>query len=337
MPIRVLIVDDSPLVREVLRFVLGGAPDLEVIGEAANGMRALALVHELRPDVVTMDVLMPLLGGIDALGRIMAERPTPVVVVTDPREDRNRLAARALGAGAVDVFLKPPAGFDEAASHELRQLVRRAAGVRLSGVRPAVTDAPRRAPREATTVVGIVGSTGAPRLLYDILGALPPRFPWPIAIVQHTARGFAVPLASWLAGGTALKVGLAENGQRLRAGEVVLAPDDLHLRVHRGLIVELVKGPPVDGHLPSATVLLSSLAQAAGVGALGVGLTGMGRDGAEGAAVLAAAGGLLVVENPQTAVLPGMPGEALARVPKAMQAEGAEVGALLASFAGLGP
>jgi two-component system, chemotaxis family, protein-glutamate methylesterase/glutaminase len=179
-----------------------------------------------------------------------------------------------------------------------------------------------------------VGSTGAPRVLQSILSALPASFPWPIAIVQHTLRGFADSLVKWLAGYTALKVELARHGTELRRGLVVVAPDDAHLEIHAKGRVHLNPGPSVDGHRPSATVLLKSLATAYGMRAAGMVLTGMGRDGAEGAANIDAAKGLVIVEEPSTAMLPSMPGEALGRVPNALREEAERLGRLLLDLSG---
>jgi two-component system, chemotaxis family, protein-glutamate methylesterase/glutaminase len=338
MSVRVVIVDDSPLVRGLLREALTEQPDLQVVGEAGDGLAALRLIKQARPDVVTMDVLMPIMGGPEAIRRVMQECPTPIVVFAAARADQN-LAWQALESGAAEVFAKPTAGLDAVTVANLAAALRRAASARVA--RKAAPE-PAPAPpvvrptlvRGATAAIGIVGSTGAPRVLQSILSALPQSFPWPIAIVQHTLRGFTDSLVKWLAGYTPLKVELARHGSELRRGVVLVAPDDAHLEIQAKGRVHLNPGPSVDGHRPSATVLLRSLASAYGMRAAGLVLTGMGRDGAEGAATIDAARGLVIVEEPSTAMLPSMPGEALGRVPNAMREEAERLGRLLLDLAG---
>jgi two-component system chemotaxis response regulator CheB len=349
MSVRVVIVDDSPLVRGLLREALSEQPDLEVVGEAGDGLSALRLIKQARPDVVTMDVLMPIMGGPEAIRRVMAECPTPIVVFAAARADHN-LAWQALECGAAEVFAKPTAGLDAVTVANLAAALRRAASARVALKRRAAEAAAAAAPvtrtgttgtfrippaasRGATAVIGIVGSTGAPRVLQLILSALPANFPWPIAIVQHTLRGFTESLVNWLAGYTKLKVELGRPGGELRRGVVVVAPDDAHLEIQAKGRIHLSPSPSVDGHRPSATVLLRSLAESYGMRAAGLVLTGMGRDGAAGAASIDAAKGLVIVEEPSTAMLPSMPGEALARVPNALREETDRLGRLLVELA----
>jgi two-component system chemotaxis response regulator CheB len=332
MSVRVVIVDDSPLVRGLLREALTEQPDLQVVGEAGDGLAALRLIKQTRPDVVTMDVLMPIMGGPEAIRRVMQECPTPIVVFAAARADHN-LAWQALESGAAEVFAKPTAGLDAVTVANLAAALRRAASARVAR-KGAAEKAPAPLPprpvaRGGTAVIGIVGSTGAPRVLQAILSSLPATFPWPIAIVQHTLRGFADSLVKWLAGYTPLNIELARHGSELKRGTVVVAPDDAHLEIHAKGRVHLNPGPSVDGHRPSATVLLKSLASAYGMRAAGLVLTGMGRDGAEGAAAIDAAKGLVMVEEPSTAMLPSMPGEALGRCPNAVREEAERLGRLL--------
>jgi two-component system chemotaxis response regulator CheB len=339
MAVRVLIVDDSPLVRGLLRDALSDEADLQVVGEAGDGLQALRLIRELQPDVVTMDVLMPIMGGPETIRRVMTECPTPIVVFAAQQTDQ-RLAWQAMEYGAAEVFAKPTAGLDATTVSNLAAALRRAAKARVGartvaesyGERRRRTQ-PRLAP--ATGVLGIVGSTGAPRVLRAILSALPATFPWPIAIVQHTLRGFADSLVSWLSSYTDLKVEIARPGAQLRRGVALVAPDDLHLEIQSSARVHLSAAPMVEGHRPSATVLLKSLAAAYGPRAAGIVLTGMGRDGCEGAAAIDAAKGLVIVEEPATAMLPSMPVEALNRVPHATREEAERLGALLLELAGV--
>jgi two-component system chemotaxis response regulator CheB len=231
-------------------------------------------------------------------------------------------------------------GLDATTVGNLASALRRAAKARVGARTEKESYGDRRTrtqPRiaAATGVLGIVGSTGAPRVLQAILSALPPTFPWPIAIVQHTLRGFADSLVSWLATYTELKIEIARPGAQLRRGLVLVAPDDAHLEIQTGGRVFLSGAGTVEGHRPSATVLLRSLAHSYGPRAAALVLTGMGRDGCDGAAAVDAAKGLVMVEEPATAMLPSMPVEALNRVPHAIREEAERLGNLLLELSGL--
>ncbi|NVB85432.1 MAG: response regulator [Kofleriaceae bacterium] len=334
MSARLLIVDDSPLIRSVLRTVLAG-PEITVVGEAADGLQAQALVKQLAPDVVTMDVVMPMMSGLETIERIMSERPTPIVVVADVHGDTEKLAMEALDRGAVALFPKPTGGFDAHSRDELTRAITRAA--RITVRPPARTRQHRRLPtapafRAHVDVVGIVGSTGSPRTLRAILSALPSPLPYGIAIVQHTTRGFTQALASWLDESSRLDVRVARDGSRIEPGQIVVAPDDAHLEIAHGGKIRIRGDGPVDGHRPSGTVLLRSLAQTYGPRASGVVLSGMGRDGAEGAGALERAGAMVFVEDPDSAVVGGMPREALKAAPSAVVVPASQLGDALARF-----
>lgn len=313
MTIRVVIVDDSPFVREVLRAVLARHPDLEIVAEAGDGKTAERLIASLQPDVVTMDVMMPLMSGLDAIRNIMARRPTPIVVVSDARGGVAELMVQAVGAGAVDVFVKPPRGFDELAATQLASALRNAARARLPA-RPSPPAPPPRRPDDvvrrlsAASIIGVVASTGGPAVLRQLIAALPAGFAVPIVIVQHTAVGFTHALASWLRESTRANVHVGQAGQEVRG--VVIAPDEHHMEVARTKEIVLHRSPPVRGHRPSGTILLQSLA-AHGRGAVGIVCTGMNDDGAAGLAALEAAGGIAIVEDPQTAMIDSMPRAAI--------------------------
>ena len=339
MPVRLLLVDDSPLARELLRAVLSGFDDIEIVGEAGDGMRARAMVEALRPDVVTMDVLMPMMGGLETIERIMAEHPTPIVVVANAHADSPRLAIEALEKGAVEVFPKPPSGFTDDQARQLAGAIRRAARVSLArrgsaraDKRPTATIPVARGRLARIEYIGVVGSTGAPHVLKSMIAALPASCPLAIAVVQHTAIGFTEALASWLHSRSRVPVRVAVEGARLQVGEVVLAPDDRHLEIEGSGIIRLRRGPPVDGHRPSGTTLLSSLAHAFGPRAAGIVLSGMGRDGADGLAAIEAAGGIAVVESPELAVVGGMPRQALTATRSGFSAPGPALGGLLGQF-----
>jgi two-component system chemotaxis response regulator CheB len=334
-PIRVLIVDDSRIVRGVLRQVLSRFPDLLVVGEAGDGQRAAQLARELRPDVVTLDLLMPLMGGIETIDAIMRDSPTAIVVVADLDDDARHVTLSALAHGALEVFPKPRRGFDEATALALATTLRLCSRVKPPRrSRPTAARPPRAALRQLPDAVGIVASTGGPRVLLSILRALSRQAFCPILIVQHTMAGSTEPLAEWLRGSCDLRIEVARAGQRLGPGQVVLAPYDMHLSLTRELGVALDSGPRIGGHRPAGTRLLQSLAAHLRTRCLGVILSGMGSDGADGAAAIEAAGGAVLIEDPATAAVSGMPTAALSRTRAAIRETSDELGSTLAGLLG---
>ncbi|WP_243338151.1 chemotaxis-specific protein-glutamate methyltransferase CheB [Anaeromyxobacter soli] len=330
--IRCVLVDDARAFRAVLRDILSSAPGVEVVGEAGDGREAVSLVKALRPDVVTMDVRMPRLDGLAALEEIMRVAPTPVVVVSgEAGGEAQQLSFRALQLGAIEVLAKPrdpgTARFERQAE-AIRQAVRAVAGLLLVGRRRASRPppAPRReeprrpAPERARVtvpeagvapeVLALVASTGGPAALARILARLPRDLPIPLLVVQHIAAGFEAELARWLDSLTPLAVGLAVDGAPLAPGTVHLGADGRHLGV-RGRTVRLSEEPPVHGFRPSGTQLFASLARELGPRGGGIVLSGMGRDGAEGLALLRAAGGYTAAQSAATCVVYGMPKAAL--------------------------
>jgi two-component system, chemotaxis family, protein-glutamate methylesterase/glutaminase len=340
MAVRVLIVDDSPFIREVLREGLSQYPDIEIVGEASDGKRAERMVMDLRPDVVTMDVVMPMVGGMDAIRSIMTRCPTPIVVVSDVQGDHNLLSLQAMEAGAIDTFAKPRAGFDHAAAGKLADLLRAAARIRVSS-RAKTADpvnAARRPLRQRARrveFVGIASSTGGPQTLRRFLQELCRQGEGvpPIAIVQHTAVGFAGTLTSWLDSYAGFSVCMAQEGKRVDPGTIVVAPDDRHLEILPGGLVHLSDGPKLGGHRPSGTMLLQSLARSFGSGAAGVVLTGMGSDGAEGSRAIEDQGGVVFVEDPATAIIDGMPRAAIHLTSAPIIASATQIARLLVRYA----
>jgi two-component system chemotaxis response regulator CheB len=283
-----------------------------------------------------MDVLMPMKGGLDAIRTIMQDCPTAVVVVADAEQSEERLALDALDAGAVDVFPKPRSGFDLRSAEELVQLLRAAARVRPRRGRRARTgdpfgpgDWPLLRRLAQVEVVGIVSSTGGPQTLRSVLSALPATLPFSIALVQHTSHGFTEALASWLSACCPVRVDVARAGSTLPRGTVVLAPDDLHLEIDGARRIVLHRDPPLAGHRPSGNVLLRSLARGFGERAAGIVCTGMGRDGADGLREVESAGGVAIVEDPERAILGGMPKAAFDRTQNARVLSADGIGSLL--------
>lgn len=311
--VRVVIVDDSPVARAVLREILEHDGDIAVVGEAGDGGQAVALVEQLRPDVATIDIQMPDVDGWLATERIMARRPTPILVVTARPVDA-ALAFEAVRRGALDLVFKPPLG-DDAAGRALREHVRllaRTPVVRhLRALDRERTPVPVPLARKAARLVGIAGSAGGPRALATILGGLPKSFPAAIAVVQHLPAGFTAAFARFLGSITPLEVTVVERAAPLRPATVYLAAEDRHLAVSRAGVAS-EGGPAENGFRPSASVLFRTLAVAFGAGAIGVILSGIGNDGVSGLDAVQAQGGLTIAQNEETSVVYGMPRAAVA-------------------------
>ena len=334
MAIRVLIVDDSPFAREVLCSVLSHFDDIEVVGQAGDGKQAEELVVEMRPDVVTMDVIMPMVGGIEAIRSIMAHCPTPIIVVSDIESDYERASLEALDAGAIDTFVKPKDGFTRENVQRLVELLRVAAAVRM----PKQWHRNRLSTANSEIVghrvsniefVGIIASTGGPQTLRRLVSRLQAGRFHPIAVVQHTSVGFTNAFVNWLAGESDLPVTTARDGQRVAPSTIAVAPDDCHLEIRPGGIAHLHRGPKIGGHRPSGTLLLNSLAASFGASAAGVVLSGMGDDGAEGARAIETRGGVVFAEDPQGAIIQGMPQATIAHTQNPIVASPEEIGSRL--------
>ncbi len=312
MTTRVLICEDSPLFVDALTEVVDGDPRLSVCGVATDGAKAVKLCRELKPDLVTMDVLMPVMDGLDAIGEIMADCPTPILVMTaDPRGESGELAVEALRRGALDIIQKPtrwPGTPDEIrAFREQIRLLASISVVRHMAPRQRVRRAPVRRQGRSNRVVAIAASTGGPPALAQVLQDVGAEFPCGIACVQHISAGFAENLASWLNSVSPLDVSLARHGQRVRPGLCLLAPDGHQMRISPVGRVVLDTTPAVDGHRPSGTVLLKSVADSYGSAAIGVVLTGMGRDGAAGLKAIRNIGGATLAQDEATSAVWGMP------------------------------
>jgi two-component system chemotaxis response regulator CheB len=313
---RALVAEDSPTARALVVEILRSDPDLEVVGEAVNGIEAVEMTRRLRPDVVTMDVRMPLMDGLQATKEIMAEMPTPIVIVTANFERRDvAISMQALRAGALAVLSKPRGagspGFPEECLR-LTSTVKAMAGVKV--VRRWREGPPLRPrPPEGVAkprVVAVAASTGGPAALQQLLSALPVDFPVPMLVVQHIAPGFVSGLASWLDAVSPLEVKVAEEGEPLRPHHVYFAPDGRDLGVSDRETVSLSM-PRVGNACPSATSLFESVARVYGASALAVILTGMGKDGLGGLASIKRAGGRVVAQDEETSVVFGMPAAAI--------------------------
>jgi two-component system chemotaxis response regulator CheB len=318
--IRVLVVDDSATVRELLVRMLQGDPGLQVVGVARDGEEAVRLAARLKPDVITMDIRMPRMDGFQATKKIMQQTPTPIVVVSASVESEDlKITFNAIRAGALTVVEKPrgPAGPGyEAIRDDLVTTVRLMSEVKVVR-RWATGMLKRREPVSLrtdvrTAAVAIAASTGGPAALHQVLGAMPADFPVPVVVVQHIARGFCQGMVHWLDGATKLRVETAQQGEALKAGCVLVSPDDRHLSVTHDGRVLLRTRKPEDRLCPSADLLFESVAEAYGRKALGVILTGMGRDGVVGLRRMKAGGGRVLAQDEESCVVFGMPKEAIA-------------------------
>jgi two-component system, chemotaxis family, protein-glutamate methylesterase/glutaminase len=314
-PIRVLIVEDSAVVREHLRRIISADGRFEVAGLAASGEEAIALVERVAPDVITMDIQMPGMQGFEATRRIMALRPTPIVVVSGIGSKEVDLTMQVLKAGALAVVEKPVAtthqDYDAMASRLCTQLAIMSE-VKVVRQRPVVPrlarDGSHLLPGNASSyrALAITASTGGPSALLQLFTGLGRNFPLPIAVVQHMTPNFMEGFASWLAGVVPLPIEIVRQRVPLLPGRVYLAPSDHHLAV-QGTWADLDDRPPVGNHRPSGNVLFSSMARSLGSAGLGLLLTGMGEDGAAGLRELRTAGGFTIAEDESSAVVYGMP------------------------------
>lgn len=322
--IRVMVVEDSPVTSELLTTAIEADPRLELAGAFGSAEDALAALDSLAPTVISMDLVLPGMSGIEATRRIMASSPLPIVVVSAHASSRDQtLAMEALRAGALTVVEKPtaesPLSLEQQGQRICTQLAIMAT-VNLVRHRfprmPADSwsgDGARSAPTERSNgALAIAASTGGPRALAAVLGALPPALALPILLVQHISPAFHDGFVRWLDSLSALAVASARDGEALVAGRVYVAPPDRHLELS-GARLRLHQGPAVCSQRPSATVLLRSVAASAGAAGIGVVLTGMGEDGAAGLLEIRQAGGQTVAEDATTAAVHGMPGAAIRR------------------------
>jgi two-component system chemotaxis response regulator CheB len=303
---RVLVCDDSPSYALALKLFLEQDRDLRVVGTCASAEETLAAMPSLRPDLVTMDLELPGADGLEAVERIATTDGVPVLVLSAHAARGSERAAAALGAGALDAFPKHEISLREphsARAIAFRRRVKRLARARTSapGGRPAV-----RAARTWPSVVAICASTGGPAALAAVFSALPAGFRLPILVVQHMAEGFLDGLIGWLGTRTALPVSVARHDVPLRQG-VWFAPEGAHLVVDERRRTVFDADSIAGYHRPAADMLFASLAAAVGPGAVGVVLTGMGSDGADGTAAVRAAGGVTIAQNRETSAIFGMP------------------------------
>lgn len=324
MAIKVLIVDDSALMRSVLTETIGAAPDLEVVGSAPDALAAGEMIKALNPDVLTLDVEMPKMDGLEFLRRLMSQRPMPVIMVSSLTERGSEVTLKALELGAMDFVAKPRGGSLaglRSYADEIRDKIRAAQGAHLrrrpaaaAAVARSETAPPLAAPSRALAekLVAIGASTGGTEAIKEVLVRLPAQMPG-IVMVQHMPETFTPSFAKRLDSLSALRVIEAQGGERILPGHAYLAPGHSHLLVKKngsGWVTELSKAGPVNRHRPSVDVLFESVGREAGRNAIGVILTGMGKDGARGMLAMHRAGAWNIGQDQDSCVVYGMPREA---------------------------
>jgi two-component system chemotaxis response regulator CheB len=320
--IKVLIVDDSALMRALLTEIIGGAPDLVVVGSAPDPIAAREMIKTLNPDVLTLDVEMPKMDGLEFLGRLMKLRPMPVVMISSLTERGSEVTLQALELGAVDYVAKPRAenvALLQGYAEEIRDKIRAAHGAQLRRRSAAPASARGEVPSTGVSsrvlnerLIAIGASTGGTEAIKEVLVRLPAEVPG-IVMVQHMPETFTPSFAKRLDSLGKLRVVEAQGGERIQPGHAYLAPGHSHLTVKRngaGWVTELAKSEPVNRHRPAVDVLFNSVAREVGKHAIGVILTGMGKDGAQGMLAMHQAGAWNIGQDQESCVVYGMPREA---------------------------
>jgi len=322
--VRVLVVDDSALMRKLIPNILARDPMIDVVGTAMDGAFALKKIEELRPDVVTLDLEMPRMDGIETLRLIMRNAPLPVVMVSTHSKEGAYATFKALALGAIDFVAKPKeasSGHLDAIATQLIEKIKVAKRATRGGIRsPAIAETLQPVKKNARSaapphrIIAIGVSTGGPNALQFVLSQIPADFPGSLLIVQHMPEGFTEMFARRLDECCALEVQEARSGDLLLAGRALICPGNRHMmvrRMPRGDMAVLNDAPPVNGHRPSVDVLFHSISQEFGPMSVGVLMTGMGEDGAEGLGAIKAAGGVTVAQSEESCVVPGMPRAAI--------------------------
>jgi two-component system, chemotaxis family, protein-glutamate methylesterase/glutaminase len=323
-PIKVFLVEDSPVALKILENLLAESSDIEISGTARNGLEALERIPKVKPDVICTDLLMGKMDGLELTQQIMAKCPTPILIVSQAVEGHTSdMAVRLLKAGAVDIFAKPKSGLQEdykQAQTTLINKIKVLSGVKVftKPIKPAlIYSKPPQSPHALPStvpgsykVLAIGASTGGPQAFQKVLGQLPPNFPMPVVCIQHISEGFLAGLVNWMDAECALTVKIAEDREFLQPGFVYFAPEKHHLMVDNQGRCFYSAAAPVGGHCPSIGVTFESLASAYGNGVIAALLTGMGRDGAEGLRTIAQKGGLTIAQDEASSIIYGMPQEA---------------------------
>lgn len=309
--IRVLIVDDSRTTRVILKNIITSDPEIEVIGEAENGLEGCEMAKKLSPDLITMDLEMPVMGGLKAVKHLMHHHPTPILVVSGAEDEG--MAFKAIEYGALEVVEKPKRVKGEHYHHlkdDLIEKIKILSQVEVSSMISASQRVVQANDPLHYKILALGSSTGGPRVLAEILGALPRDFPLSVVLVQHISQSFITSFVNWLNNETPLTVQQAEDGTRLVPSRVYVAPPMYHMSVRKNKL-HLEHSPPINECLPSIDVLFTSVAFQYGERAIAALLTGMGKDGAAGMKEIFAKGGFTLAQDRSSSVIHGMPGAAI--------------------------
>ena len=321
--IKVLVVEDSPVVREFLVHILNSDPEIQVIGTSKNGREAVEAARNKKPDIITMDIHMPEMDGYEATRRIMETQPVPIIIVSGSLSvGEIAMSFKAVEAGALAVVARPKGiGHPdyESTAKELIQTVKLMSEIKVVKRWPRLKkEAPPPIPgievRKALQVIQVVAigaSTGGPMALQTILSGLPRDFSVPVLIVQHISAGFLEGFTHWLAQSSGFPVHIASEGEYLLPGHAYVAPEGLHMMVKAGNRITLSRAEPKDGLCPSVSVLFNSVAQVFGQNAIGILLTGMGKDGAQELRFMKDRGAITIAQDKASSIVHGMPGEAI--------------------------
>ncbi len=322
-PIRVFLVEDSAVCLAILQRMLSASPEIEVVGTARNGKVALELIPQVDPHVICTDLQMPIMNGLDFTKAVMAKYPRAILVVSDyVQEEHTRNIFALLEAGAIDILPKPRGGSEteyQAQAQELITKIKILSGVMVFRRREPVPHSMEKSkpvhpafPSKTKFRMVVIGaSTGGPRALQTILTQLPANFPTPVLCVQHVSTGFLEGLTSWLSIHSPMKIEIARPCETPRAGAVYFPQEGTHLELDSEGNLASSTSPAIDGHRPSVDITFKSVAWQYGKSAIGVLLTGMGRDGAAGMCAIAQGGGLTIAQDEQSCVVFGMPKHAI--------------------------
>lgn len=309
--IRVLVVDDSRLARELIAAILSNDEEIEIVGEAANGQEAIHQVVGLKPHIVTMDIVMPVMDGLAAIEQIMAHHAVPILVVTSKGDAHTAFAA--ISKGALDLVEKPSVNLENAREfiHKIKLLARVHVITHIRGKLPRreAVEVPQPASKAKTAerAVAIASSTGGPEALSILLSALPENCPFPIVVAQHISDGFVAGLVEWLKRICKLQIRIGVEGEKIVPGTVYFSASERHMKINRHQAIAWVDRQPSDIYRPSCDLLLSSVAEVYGEKSIGIILTGMGHDGVLGIKKIREIGGRTIAQDEKTSVVFGMP------------------------------
>ena len=314
--IKVLVVDDSAFMRKMLREILSSDPDIEVIGVARNGKEAIEKVNLLSPDVITMDVEMPVMTGIQAVEKIMKQKPTPIIMVSAYTVENASITFEALDRGALDFVTKPGGPISirlKDVKEKIIEKVKAVSHVNVKALRPPLKRRERleALPGDMEKLVVIASSTGGPKALSYIIPRLPGDLRAGILVVQHMPEGFTKPFAERLDKLSKLTVKEAGEGEKITSSVAYIAPSGYHMKIGEEWIIHLTKDAPMHGVRPAADITMLSAASVSGKSTIGVVLTGMGKDGSMGVREIKARGGMVIAQDKKTSVIFGMPKAAI--------------------------